>query len=141
MPQEKVKVATRSFMRSLFEGTLEEEMIFPYPVLPASERENLDMLLDSVRRFAERSIDARKIDEEEALPQRVLSGMAELGLFGLTIPEEHGGFGLSLASYGRVMAELAAHCGASAATLGAHLGIGCKGIVLYGTDEQKRRYL
>ncbi|HKY31160.1 MAG TPA: acyl-CoA dehydrogenase family protein [Candidatus Polarisedimenticolia bacterium] len=131
----------RSFMRSLFEGRIEDDLVFPFPAIPEDERENLEMLLDSVRRFASRSIDARAIDEREELPREVLSGMAELGLFGLTIPEAHGGFGLSLASYGRVMSELASHCGATAATLGAHLGIGCKGIVLFGTEEQKRRWL
>ncbi|HET9480249.1 MAG TPA: acyl-CoA dehydrogenase family protein [Candidatus Polarisedimenticolia bacterium] len=139
MPE--VKVSAQSFMRSLFEGSIEDELVFPYPAMDPGERENLDMLLDSVRRFAAQSIDARRHDEEETLPQDVLSGMAELGLFGLTIPEEHGGFGLSMAAYGRVMSELAAHCGATAATIGAHLGIGCKGIVLFGTEAQKARWL
>ncbi len=48
-------MANQSFMRSIFEGTIEEEMVFPYPGLPEAERENLDMLLDSVRRFAEKT--------------------------------------------------------------------------------------
>jgi acyl-CoA dehydrogenase family protein 9 len=132
---------TRSFMRSLFEGRIDEEMIHPYPSLPEPDRENLEMLLDSVRRFASSRIDARAIDEHEEMPRAVLEGMAELGLFGLTIPEACGGVGLSLAAYGRILSELATHCGASAATLGAHLGIGCKGIVLFGTEEQKQRFL
>ncbi len=133
--------APPSFMRSLFEGHIEEDLVHPYPTLPAEERENLGMLVDSLRRFAADRIDARAIDEAEELPREVIAGMAELGLFGITIPEEYGGFGLSLPSYGRVMAELAAHCGATAATIGAHLGIGCKGIVMYGTPEQKQRFL
>jgi acyl-CoA dehydrogenase family protein 9 len=131
----------KSFVRSLFEGTIEEEMVFPYPSVAEAERENLEMLLDSVRRFAQRHIDARKIDEAETLSKETLSGMGELGLFGVTIPEEHGGFGFSLTAYGRVMSEIATLCGSIAATVGAHLGIGCKGIILYGTQEQKRRYL
>ena len=45
-----------SFMRSIFEGTIEDELVFPYPKLDPAERENLDMLLDSVRKFASRSI-------------------------------------------------------------------------------------
>ncbi len=133
--------STRSFMRALFEGRIEEGIVFPYPVLSADEQESLDLLLDSVRRFAARSIDARRIDEQEQIPPETLKGMAEIGLFGLTIPEEHGGLGLSMSAYGRVMGELASLCGATAATVGAHLGIGCKGIVLYGTDEQKARWL
>jgi acyl-CoA dehydrogenase family member 9 len=132
---------TRSFMRSLFEGQIEEDLVFPYPALPAAERENLEMLLDSVRKLASRRIDARRIDEEETLSPDVLAGMAELGLFGVTIPEEHGGFGFSMSAYGHVMSELATHCGSIAATIGAHLGIGCKGIVLFGTDDQKKRFL
>lgn len=128
-------------MRSLFEGRIEEELVFPYPALSAEEKENVEMLLDSVRKFAEKRIDARRIDEAEEMPKEVLAEMAELGLFGLTIPEEHGGFDLSLTSYGLVMSELASHCGSTAATIGAHLGIGCKGIILYGTDKQKKRWL
>jgi len=135
------KSSPKSFMRSIFEGTIEGEMVFPYPEPTADEKDNVDMLLDSLRRFAEKGIDARRIDEDEALPKEVLQGMAELGLFGLTIPEEYGGFGMSMAAYGRVMSDLATHCGSSAATIGAHLGIGCKGIVLFGDETQKRRYL
>ena len=135
------KTAPRSFMRGVFLGSFEEDMVHPYPALPKEESETLKMLLDSVRRFASESIDARAIDEGETMPKEVLAGMAELGLFGVTIPEAYGGFGLSLASYGQVMSELAAHCGATAATIGAHLGIGCKGIVLFGTEEQKQRFL
>lgn len=135
------KTPSRSFMRSIFEGNIEEEMVHPFPGVPESERENLEMLLDSMRRFAAKHIDARMIDEKEELPAATLSGLAELGLFGVTIPEEHGGFGLSMTSYGQVMSALATHCASSAATIGAHLGIGCKGIVLFGTEEQKKRWL
>lgn len=131
----------RSFIRSLFEGQIDETLIHPYPAMPDEERENLDMLLDSMNRFLSQKVDARRIDEEEEIPADVLAGMAELGLFGTSIPEAYDGFGLSAASYGRVMSALASHCGSLAATLGAHLGIGCKGIVLFGTEEQKKRYL
>jgi len=132
---------SRSFMRSIFEGRIEDGLVHPYASLDPAEAENLEMLLDSVGKFAERRIDPRRIDEEETLPREVLAGMAELGLFGVTIPEEHGGFGLSMSAYGRVMSELASRCGSVAATIGAHLGIGCKGIVLFGTPDQKSRYL
>ena len=132
---------SRSFMRSIFEGRIDEEMVYPYPTLDPAEKENLEMLIDSVRRFAERRIDPRRIDEEETLPRDVLMGMAELGLFGVTIPEAYGGFGLSMSAYGHVMSELATRDGSVAATIGAHLGIGCKGLVLFGTEEQKRRFL
>jgi len=130
-----------SFLRGLFEGHIQDDLVFPYPATSEADRENLEMLVDSVRKFAAREIDARAIDEGEEMPRRVLDGMAELGLFGITIPEEHGGFGFSLPLYGRLLSELAVHCGSSAATIGAHLGIGCKGIVMYGSDEQKQRFL
>lgn len=131
----------RSFIRSLFEGRLDEALVHPYPSMPAEERENLDMLLESMSRFLTQKVDARRIDEEEEIPAEVLAGMAELGLFGTSIPEAYDGFGLSAVSYGRVLSALASHCGSLAATLGAHLGIGCKGIVLFGTEEQKKRWL
>src|SRR5690606_7646902 len=66
---------------------------------------------------------------------------AEVGLLGLTIPKEHGGLGLSSTGYARVFGEVAAIDGSLGVVVGVHCGLGSKAIVLYGTDEQKERYL
>ncbi|HUF27392.1 MAG TPA: acyl-CoA dehydrogenase family protein [Gemmatimonadaceae bacterium] len=130
-----------SFARGLFLGELDEELVFPFPVLDAGERESLAMILDSFRSFAAEKIDARRHDREGRFSDGVREGMAELGLMGLAIPEEYGGFGARSVIFNRVFGEIGATDGALAVYFGAHQSIGCKGIVLFGTDEQKRRWL
>ncbi len=130
-----------SFMKSVFYGVIPEEMIFPYPELSKEERDNTHLILDSVREFCARHVDSAKIDRESTIPDAVLSGMKELGLFGMSIPQEYGGIGLSASSYARVMQEIGGIDGSLAVTLGAHQSIGLKAILLYGTEAQKKKYL
>jgi acyl-CoA dehydrogenase family protein 9 len=131
----------QSFMKSLFHGVVAEELIYPYPELSRDERDNTNMILDSVRKFIETSVDPVKIDREQTIPKEVLDGMKELGLFGMIIPQEHGGIGLSASSYARVVQEIASYDASLAVTLGAHQSIGLKGILLFGTEEQRAQYL
>jgi acyl-CoA dehydrogenase family protein 9 len=130
-----------SFSKSLFFGHVPETMVIPYPRLKPEERENLVLILESFRKFAEAEIDSKKIDEEGRLSPELLKGLKDLGLFGLQIAESHGGVGLSATGYARVIQEVAGTDGSVATTLAAHQSIGCKGVVLFGTNEQKARYL
>jgi acyl-CoA dehydrogenase family protein 9 len=130
-----------SFSKSLFFGHIPEGMVIPYPRLSAAERENLKLILDSLRKFATGEIDSKRIDDEARIPEKVLAGLKEMGLFGLAIEEKYGGLGLSVTAYARTMQEVGGIDGSIAVTLGAHQSIGCKGVVLFGTDEQKQRYL
>ena len=131
----------QSFMKSLFHGVVAEELIYPFPELGRDERDNTTMILESVRKFIETSVDPVKIDREQTIPKAVLDGMKELGLFGMIIPQEHGGIGLSASSYARVVQEVASYDASLAVTLGAHQSIGLKGILLFGTEEQRVKYL
>jgi acyl-CoA dehydrogenase family member 9 len=131
----------QSFMKALFHGVIAEDMIFPYPELPGDDRDNTSMILDSVRRYFAANVDAAKIDREHAISPEVMDGLKSLGLFGLQIPTEYDGIGLSAAAYARVMQEVGGLDAAIAVTLGAHQSIGLKGILLFGTPDQKRRYL
>jgi acyl-CoA dehydrogenase family protein 9 len=131
----------QSFMKSLFHGVVAEELIYPYPELSRDERDNTNMILESVRKFIETSVDPVKIDREQTIPKEVLDGMKDLGLFGMIIPQEHGGIGLSASSYARVIQEIASYDASLAVTLGAHQSIGLKGILLFGTEEQRAQFL
>jgi acyl-CoA dehydrogenase family protein 9 len=131
----------QSFMKSLFHGIIAEELIFPFPDLGRDERDNTAMILDSVRKFVEANVDPARIDKEHTIPPEVLDGMKELGLFGMIIPQEYGGIGLSTRSYARIMQEIAGYDASLAVTLGAHQSIGLKGILLFGTEAQKNEYL
>lgn len=129
-----------SFMKSVFYGAVPEEMVFPYPELGKSEREDTGLIVESVRRFGE-TIDPVSIDREECLSQEILQSLCDLGLFGLNIPVEYGGKGLSATSYARVIEELSAVDASIALTVGAHQSIGLQGLLLFGTEAQKRRWL
>ncbi len=130
-----------AFMKSLFHGVIAEGMIFPYPTAAAAEVDNLHIFLESVRKYFAANVDAAKIDRDHELPASVLAGLKELGLFGMLVPTEYGGVGLSNTGYARVMQEVGGLDSSIAVTLGAHQSIGMKGILLFGTDDQKKRYL
>jgi len=74
-------------------------------------------------------------------PDNVRAGMGELGLMGLNIPEAYGGFGASSKVFSRVFGEIGATDPALCVYFGAHQSIGCKGITLFGTEDQKQRWL
>ncbi len=63
----------RSFMKSLFHGLIEENLIFPYPEMKPDEKENLSLILENIRRFGETEVDAAKIDREHAIPEELLT--------------------------------------------------------------------
>ncbi len=131
----------QSFMKALFHGVIAEDLVFPYPELDSDEKETVAMMVDAVRKFCQTRVDSAKIDREHEIPQDVLDGMKELGLFGMTIPEEYGGLGLSNTAYARIMQEIGGFDASLAVTVGAHQSIGLKGILLFGTEAQKRKYL
>jgi acyl-CoA dehydrogenase family protein 9 len=128
-------------MKALFCGRLDAELVFPYPRSTPEERETLALVLGTFRDWARDNLDGAAIDRTGAFPGRQVRELAEMGFLGMTIPEEYGGSGLALGSYCRLMEEICRHCASTATIVGAHLGIGSKGIVLYGSEEQKRRFL
>ncbi|HEV8448940.1 MAG TPA: acyl-CoA dehydrogenase family protein [Gemmatimonadaceae bacterium] len=130
-----------SFTKGVFLGELREDLVFPFPELTTDEHESLTAILDSFRSYASERIDSARFDHEGQFPDGVRQGLHELGLMGLSIPEEYGGFGAPARVYNRVFAELGGTDPALCVYFGAHQSIGCKGIVLFGTEEQKQRYL
>jgi acyl-CoA dehydrogenase family protein 9 len=82
-----------------------------------------------------------KLEKEGSIPADLMEALKKLGLFGLNIPEEYGGVGLGLAGYLSVLKAMARTDMALALTPTAHLSIGLKGIILFGNEEQKRKYL
>jgi short-chain 2-methylacyl-CoA dehydrogenase len=105
--------------------------------------EDHKMIRKTVRDFAEREIKpvARELDEKEEFSIEITRKMGELGLFGMTLPEEYGGSGMDTLSYIIAVEELARVDGSHAATLAAHNSLGIGPIYYYGTEEQKKKYL
>ncbi|MGV3522749.1 MAG: acyl-CoA dehydrogenase family protein [Candidatus Sericytochromatia bacterium] len=128
------------FLRNLFFGDVHEDQIFPFPRMGAEEQEVIDMIADSLKRFG-KEVDQDAIDKAEKLPPELLEKLKDMELFGLIIPEEYGGVGLSVTGYARVLEDLATLGSAVAVTVGAHQSIGMKGLLLFGNDAQKDQYL
>ena len=108
---------------------------------PAEERETLASLCESLVRFARAEIHPLQIDRAGRIPPAVLSGLAELGFFGLSIPERWGGAGFSLRSVCDAVAALARLDRSVATTVGLHLGLGTRGLVAFGSEELRAAFL
>lgn len=130
-----------SYCKSLFGGVIATDLVFPFPELPAAEAEPLVAYLEDLERFLDAKVDGATFDREAAIPEGVLEGLAERGVFGLYVPEEYGGLGFSQRQTARVVERIAARDAGLAVLLGSHLSIGIKGIWMYGTEAQKRRWL
>jgi acyl-CoA dehydrogenase family protein 9 len=131
----------RSLMRGLFLGGLGDEFLYPFPEQDPEERENTDLALESFAQWADDNLDPVAIDRDQEIPESVKQGLAELGIMGFTVPEEYDGYGFSYTAYCRLMEEVCRRDGSLGTHIGGHLSIGSKAIDLFGTDEQKRRWL
>ena len=109
----------------------------------ALDRETRDELIEGVRRFVAerlRPLEA-KIAEDDAIPDEIVGAMRDLGLFGLSIPEEFGGLGLFMEDECLVAIELGRTSPAFRSVIGTNVGIGSQGLVMYGSDAQKAQWL
>jgi acyl-CoA dehydrogenase family member 9 len=88
--------------------------------------------------WPQEEIDSTKIDLDHEISKEVIQGLGELGLFGVQIPANNGGLGLSNTSYARMMEEVV-HDASVAVTLMAHQSIGLKGIIMFGNEAQKAK--
>ncbi|HZG10287.1 MAG TPA: acyl-CoA dehydrogenase family protein [Allosphingosinicella sp.] len=109
----------------------------------ALDPESFDLLLTTLRRFvAERLRPLEgQVGEEDEVPDALVAEMREMGLFGLSIPEEYGGLGLSMGEEVRVALELGRTSPAFRSVFGTNVGIGSQGLVMAGSDAQKREWL
>jgi acyl-CoA dehydrogenase len=107
------------------------------------DHDTFNQLLDAVRRFVnERLIPLEaKVAEDDAIPADALAEMRALGLFGLSIPEEYGGLGLSMEEECRLMFEFCRCSPAFRSAFGTNVGIGSQGLVMFGSEAQKQKWL
>ena len=132
----------RSFMKELFGGRLSLDLIHPHPEQDPEEAARAAPFLERLSAFVQEHVDGDAVDRDQWVPDSVLEGLAELGAFGIKVPREYGGLGLSQMSYNRALGIVASECGSTAAFLSAHQSIGVPTpLVLFGTEEQKRKYL
>uniref|UniRef100_A0A0A9YWD2 Very long-chain specific acyl-CoA dehydrogenase, mitochondrial n=1 Tax=Lygus hesperus TaxID=30085 RepID=A0A0A9YWD2_LYGHE len=140
--KDKAPKESRSFMMNLFRGIVEPAQVFPYPdVLTPEQTDTLNMLIDPVSKFFEEVNNPLKNDEDSKVEEKTAEGLWDLGAFSLQVPQELGGLGLSNTQYARLVEIVGSNDLGVGITLGAHQSIGFKGILLFGTPEQKQAYL
>lgn len=145
-PRTDATAATPSFIRGLFAGAVHDSLVFPFheplEATRPDEAQVVRRLIAELHRLRdERVIDSQRFDEEETIGDDVIEALARAGFLSLTIPREFGGLELSTAGYARVFSEISGIDGSTAVLIGVHCGLGAKAIALFGTAEQKARYL
>jgi alkylation response protein AidB-like acyl-CoA dehydrogenase len=131
-----------SFVRELFEGAFRLELVHPFPEIDPREAEKARPFLERLERFMRERVDSDRIDREGQIPPDVIEGLRQLGAFGIKIPEEYGGLGLSQTSYTHAIGLVTSQDGNLTALLSAAQSIGVpQPLKLFGTPEQKKRYL
>jgi acyl-CoA dehydrogenase family member 9 len=131
-----------SFMRSLVHGHIEEEILLPFPEPKLAEKETLRAIAQTLKSLlGGRDKEFAAWDRAGEMPAEFIRELKEAGLFSLVVPERFGGLGLGATAYSRVVQELGTYDGSTAVTVGAHSSIGMRGLLLFGTEEQKARFL
>ncbi|MDP3910064.1 MAG: acyl-CoA dehydrogenase family protein, partial [Gemmatimonadales bacterium] len=133
--------AAPSFVRDLFLGKLRMDLIHPYPEQDPDEVARAKPFLDKLERFLREKVDSDRIDREGEIPDAVVDGLKALGAFGIKIPREYGGLGLSQLSYMKAIALVSSVDGSLTALLSAHQSIGVpQPLKMFGTDAQKQKF-
>ncbi len=130
-----------SFVAQLFMGRFRTDLISPYPLQSPEDKLIGDEFMGRLESFLKANLDPDEVDRTGDLPQKVIDGLAKLGCWGMKIPKEYGGLGLSQINYNRAVALVASYCGSTAVWLSAHQSIGVpQPLKLFGSPAQKKKY-
>src|SRR6267378_168892 len=127
--------------KGFFLGRFVADWVMPYPTVRPAEQAELDDSLARLRTFLDERLDPAAIDRQADIPREVIDGLARLGVFGMTAPRDVGGRGLSQKAYCRVMEEIGSRCASTSIFVNVQHSIGMRALLLFGTPEQKRRWL
>src|SRR5437868_10848292 len=129
------------FAKSLFFGEYKGALLTPYPELKPQERLEVERTLSELRHFLANDVDSAAIDRDADIPKHVVDGLARIGVLGMTVPKEYGGRGFSQLANTKILETIGAQDSSIAVFVNAHHSIGVRALLLFGTDEQKRRWL
>ena len=131
-----------SFASNLFIGRYDFNRIYPWPEQSAEDRAAGQEFLASLEKYLRENIDADEIDRTGEIPQKNIDDLFAMGAFGVKIPKQYEGLGLSQVNYGRAAMLLGSWDENLTALVSAHQSIGVpQPLLLFGTDEQKKKYL
>src|SRR5438094_1928001 len=133
--------AAPSFVRDLCLGKFRFDLIHPDPEQDPEEIRRAKPFLEQLERFLRERVDSDRIDREGEIPEDVIAGLRDLGAFGIKIPPEYGGLGLSQLSYMKAIELVSSVDGSVTALLSAHQSIGVpQPLKMFGSDAQKKKY-
>ena len=131
-----------SFVANLFMGRFRPGKLYPVTEIDGDEKIRADAFLSDLGAFLRDRVDPDQIDRTGEIPDEVMAGLARLGAYGIKVPREYGGLGFSQTTYCRACMLLASHCMNVFAHISVHQSVGVsQPLVLFGTPEQKKRFL
>ena len=134
--------SSRSFVRELFEGDYDLDLIHPFPEPDPADLAKAKPFMERLEKFMREKVDSDKIDREGKIPPEIIEELRQMGAFGIKIGEEYGGLGLSQYSYTKAIGLVTSNDGSMTALLSAAQSIGVPvPLKLFGTDAQKKKYL
>src|SRR5437764_11580808 len=129
------------FAKGLFLGRFVADWAMPYPRIPAAQQAELDKSLTEIRQLLDEHLDPVAIDRNADIPRHLIDGLAHTGVLGMTAPKEYGGRGFSQRAYCKILEEIGARCASTSVFTNAHHSIGIRALLLFGTREQKQKWL
>ncbi|MCB1136876.1 MAG: acyl-CoA dehydrogenase family protein [Chlamydiia bacterium] len=130
-----------SFAKLLYFGLFDAERIFPFPSVQPAKQSQTQAFLEKVKAFCENELDPDAIDRQAEIPESIRRRLGEMGVMGMTVPEQYGGLNMSQDAYCQTMELVARYCASTALLVNAHQSIGLKALLLFGTQEQRDRWL
>jgi acyl-CoA dehydrogenase family member 9 len=127
--------------KGLFQGHFVADWVMPYPHIPAAQQAELDKALTELRQFLDDHLNPAEIDRKADIPRSVIDGLGRVGVLGMTAPKEYGGRGFSQMANCRILEEIGRRCASTSVFVNAHHSIGIRALLLFGTHEQKQRWL
>src|SRR5689334_21250684 len=129
------------FTKGLFAGHFVSDWVMPYPRIPEAQKTQLDQTLKELREFLDAKLDPAAIDRNADIPRQVIDGLGRVGVLGMTAPAEYGGHAFSQKANCKILEELGRRCASTSVFVNAHHSIGIRALLLFGTPEQKQKWL
>src|SRR6201999_4067498 len=129
------------FAKGLFQGHFVSDWVMPYPRIPAAQQVELDGALTELRQFLDEHLDPAEVDRTADIPRSVIDGLGRVGVLGMTAPKEYGGHGFFQMTNCKILEEIRRTWASTSVFVNAHHSIGIRALLLFGTPEQKERWL
>lgn len=130
-----------SFSKQLFFGIFDASRVMPFPQQIDEDQERAHLLLTQLAEFVDKQIDSDQIDRTGNIPDAVIKFLGQSGVMGMTVPKEYGGLGLTQTTFCKAVQLISAKCASTALFVNVHQSIGLRALLIFGTDEQKAKWL